>query len=83
MIILREKIYNASCISISNAQDRVEVGYQRSGMGKYYFDLFDTLIDQDQWINYNDSCTYIMIDGLSVIEYGGPAFGSQCMPVMT
>ena len=81
LIILREKIYNANCISIANSNSMIEVGYQRSNMGKYSFDIFDNPILKIDWERYNDSCTYVMIDSLSVIEYGGPAFGSQCMPL--
>lgn len=81
LIILREKIYNANCISIANSNKLIEVGYQRSGMGKYSFDLFENPIPETDWKRYNDSCMYIMIDSLNVIEYGGPAFGSQCMPL--
>ncbi|MCX6230233.1 MAG: hypothetical protein NTZ33_01700 [Bacteroidetes bacterium] len=80
LIILREKLYHANCISISNLKNAIEVGYKRSGMGKYSFDLFETPIPAENWEKYNDSCMYIMIDNLNVLEYGGPAFGSQCMP---
>lgn len=80
IIVLREKIYDANCISISNSKNETEVGYKRSGMGKYNFEIFEVPIPYENWKNYNDSCTYLMIDSLNVIEYGGPAFGSQCMP---
>lgn len=81
LIILRELIYNANCISIANYKKFIEVGYQRSGMGKYSYILFDDPIPETDWNRYNDSCAYIMIDSLNVIEYGGGAIGSQCMPL--
>jgi hypothetical protein len=76
---LKEKLDAANCISIKNG-DPCNIGFQRSGMGKYYYNLFDKPISDSLRNNYNDSCTYILYSDRLVLEYGGGAVGPQCFP---
>ena len=76
---LKVKLDNANCISVSNGEP-CNIGFQRSGMGKYFYNLFDTPIADSLKNNYNDSCTYILYNDKVVLEYGGGAIGSQCFP---
>ena len=69
----------AHCISISN-RDGCEIGYARSGMGKYSYLIFDNPLNEEERAKYNDGCTYIFYKDNIVLEYGGGAIGSQCFP---
>jgi hypothetical protein len=76
---LKEKLADANCISAQSGEP-VKIGFQRSGMGMYFFNVFDKPIQDSIKKRYNDSCTYIYANNQLVLEYGGGAFGSQCFP---
>jgi len=73
-------LHNANCISIKNGEDMITIGYARSGMGMYFYDLFNKDLTPAQIKDYNDGCTYIYYKQNIVLEYGGGAIGSQCFP---
>jgi hypothetical protein len=77
--ILKEKLDNANCISISG-KNPVTIGWQRSGMGKFSYNIFDSDLEKGKIEAYNDGCTYIFYKDNIVLEYGGGAIGSQCFP---
>jgi hypothetical protein len=74
---LKEKLDKANCIQIESGEP-TKIGFQRSGMGMYSFNVFDKPIPDSLKANYNDSCTYILANDRLVLEYGGGAIGSQC-----
>lgn len=76
---LKAKLDNANCIAIKSGEP-CQIGFQRSGMGMYFYDLFDTAIPDSSKRKYNDSCTHIFYNSTLVLEYGGGAIGSQCFP---
>lgn len=76
---LKEKLDAANCISIKNGQP-CNIGFQRSGMGKYFYNIFDNPIPDSLKKKYNDSCTYILYTDKVSLEYGGGAVGPQCFP---
>ena len=75
--ILKEKLDAANCISVRNGEP-CNIGFQRSGMGKYYYNIFDKPVPEHMKDKYNDSCTYILHTNTVVLEYGGGAIGPQC-----
>ena len=77
--ILKEKLDKANCISIAG-KDPVVIGWQRSGMGKFSYTIFDKNLDKSKIEDYNDGCTYIFYKDNIVLEYGGGAIGMQCFP---
>lgn len=77
--ILKEKLDNANCISVKGGEP-CNIGFQRSGMGIYFYNIFDKPIADSLKNNYNDSCTYILYNDKVVLEYGGGAIGPQCFP---
>ena len=77
--LLKEKLDNANCISVESGEP-CKIGFVRSGMGKYFYNLFDKPIADSLKSNYNDSCTYILYNDKVVLEYGGGAIGPQCFP---
>lgn len=77
LITLKNKLDKANCISVSNGEP-TNIGFQRSGMGMYSFNLFEKPLSKSEYSNYNDSCTYILVNDKMVLEYGGGAIGSQC-----
>jgi hypothetical protein len=76
---LKEKLDGANCISVKNGEP-CNIGFQRSGMGKYYYNLFDKSIPDSLKSKFNDGCTYILYKDKVVLEYGGGAIGPQCFP---
>jgi len=76
---LKEKLDAANCISVKSGEP-CNIGFQRSGMGKYYYNIFDNPISDSLKDKYNDSCTYILYTDKVALEYGGGAIGPQCFP---
>lgn len=77
--LLEEKLDEANCISAASGNPTT-IGWQRSGMGKYYYKIFDKNLTDSLISRYNDSCTYIFYEKNIVLEYGGGVFGLQCFP---
>jgi hypothetical protein len=77
--MIKRKLDAANCISIQSG-DPAKIGFKRSGMGMYFFDVFDKPVSDSLKARYNDSCTYIYANRKLVLEYGGGAVGSQCFP---
>jgi hypothetical protein len=74
---LKEKLDVANCIEIESGEP-ARIGFQRSGMGMYFFNVFEQPIPDSLRVQYNDSCTYILANDKLVLEYGGGVIGSQC-----
>ena len=77
LITLKNKLDKANCISVSNGEP-TNIGFQRSGMGIYSFNLFEKPLNKSEFSNYNDSCSYILVNDKIVLQYDGGAIGSQC-----
>lgn len=75
--LLKQKLDNANCIKIESGEPS-KIGFKRSGMGMYSFIVFDEPIADSLKSNYNDGCTYILVNNKLALEYGGGAIGSQC-----
>lgn len=76
---LKEKLDHANCISVESGEP-CNIGFQRSGMGMYFYKIFDKPIADNLKSTYNDGCTYILYNNKVVLEYGGGVMGSQCFP---
>ena len=76
---LKQKLDKANCIQIESGEP-TKIGWQRSEMGMYSYNVFDKTIADSLKNHYNDSCTYILYNDKLVLEYGGGAIGSQCFP---
>ena len=74
---IKQKLDEADCIQIESGEP-TKIGFKRSGMGIYSFNVFDKPIPENLRKKYNDSCTYILVNDKLVLEYGGGAIGSQC-----
>lgn len=79
LMAIKQKLDAAHCISVQNGLP-CKVGFQRSGMGMYSYDLFPTPMSDSLRSRYNDSCTYIAYSPTLFLEYGGGAVGPQCFP---
>ncbi|HMH23634.1 MAG TPA: hypothetical protein VK563_17730 [Puia sp.] len=77
--VLKAKLDSAHCISVRNG-DPCRIGFQRSGMGMYFYELFTNPVPDNAKARYNDGCTYIFYNPVLVLEYGGGAIGPQCFP---
>jgi len=75
--IIKQKLDDADCIQIESGEP-TKIGFKRSGMEMYSFNVFDNPIPENLRNKYNDSCTYIQVNDKLVLEYGGGAIGSQC-----
>ncbi|MBC6367319.1 hypothetical protein DDT91_11015 [Algoriphagus sp. AK58] len=76
---IKELLDSANCVSIENGRT-VTIGFARSGMGKYFYKVFDKNLTDNEIEEYNDGCTYIYHKDNIVLEYGGGAVGPQCFP---
>ncbi|WBO85152.1 hypothetical protein [Hymenobacter yonginensis] len=76
---LQEKLGAADCISIQNGEPAV-LGFKRSGMGMYSFNVFSRPIADSLREQYARGCTHIIQSDELVLEYGGGAIGPQCFP---
>lgn len=79
LLTLKSKLDLANSISIKSGKATV-IGWQRSGMGKFYYNIFPQKTDSSLFNKYNDGCTYIYYKDNVVLEYGGGAIGPQCFP---
>lgn len=75
--ILRTKLKKANCISISNNKP-ITIGWQRSGMGKYFYRIFNFTPNDSIKNRFNNGCTQSYYKDNVVLEFGGGAFGIQC-----
>lgn len=76
---IKKNLDKANCISIENG-DPTDVGFARSGMGKYFYYLFKRTIPENEINNWNDSCFYIYYKPKVVLGYAGGTIGTQCFP---
>ena len=76
---IKKLLAGANCVSIENGEITT-IGFARSGMGKYFFKLFNKDLTIADIKKYNDGCTYIFYKKNIVLEYGGGAVGPQCFP---
>jgi hypothetical protein len=74
---LKHKLHNANCISVSSGSP-LTIGWQRSGMGKYFYKIFDQNLNDSIKALYDEGCNYDYYKDNIVLEYGGGAFGRQC-----
>ena len=76
---IKKILDNANCISIENGEPS-EIGFARSGMGKYFYYIFHDPIPENEIEKWNDSCSYIYYEPKMVLGYAGGAIGAQCFP---
>ena len=75
---LKSKLDKANCISIDKSGNIYTIGFQRSGMGKYHYKLFEDWSIDEIREKFNDGCMYKYFKENVVLEYGGGAIGMQC-----
>lgn len=76
---IKKLLSDAHCVSVENGEIAT-IGFARSGMGKYFYKLFDNDLTKEQIKQNNDGCTDIFYKRNIVLEYSGGAIGSQCFP---
>lgn len=76
---VQKLLISANCISIENGE-YTTVGFARSGMGKYYYRIYNHDLTSEEIENVNDDCMYIYYMKNIVFEYGSGAIGSLCFP---
>lgn len=74
---LKNMFQVANCISIQNG-DETEIGFARSGLGKYSYVVFPRKLTPAQIEQYNDGCEYIYYKDNIVLKYTGGMAGPQC-----
>jgi len=77
LALLKTKLDRVNCISIKNSEP-TKIGFQRSGFGMYFYNLFTNSIPDNMKRQYNDSCIHILYNANVVLEYGGGVYGPQC-----
>ncbi len=75
---IKNMMQMANCISLQNG-DQTEVGFARSGLGKYSYLIFPTtLLTVLQIKEFNDGCQYSYYKKNVVLKYTGGMAGPQC-----
>lgn len=74
---LKQKLDDANCISIESGEP-CTIGYQRSGMGKYFYKVFNKVLSDSLKKQFNDGCCYIYYKDNIVLGYGGGTLGPDC-----
>lgn len=77
LIEIKDLLDIANCTSIENGEI-INVGFARSGMGKYSYKFFKQNLTKAEKLKYNDGCYNIFYDRNIVLEYGSGAFGQEC-----
>jgi hypothetical protein len=77
LMTIKEKLDRANCISVEN-KDPFTVGYQRSGLGMYFYNLFDKPMTDSLKKEYNDGCLHLLYSDKVALEFSGGAVGQQC-----
>jgi len=75
---LKSKLDKANCISIDKSGDIYTIGFQRSGMGKYHYKIFENWSIDEIKRKFNDGCIYKYYKENVSLEYRGGAIGMQC-----
>jgi hypothetical protein len=76
---IKQYLDRANCISVTNGNP-TNVGFQRRGMGMYFYNLFDKPLSDSLKKVYNDSCIYRLYNDTLALKYGGGAIGPYCFP---
>jgi len=77
LLAAKNLLQTANCISIQNG-DITEIGFARSGLGKYFYILFPKKLNKEQINKYNDGCEHIYYKENVVLKYVGGMAGPQC-----
>ena len=76
---IKIKLKKANCISAAN-RDPFTIGWQRSGMGMYFYKIFEEYLTDSLIKKYNDGCFFSFYKKNIVLKYRGGAIGPQCFP---
>ena len=76
---IKAMLDNANCISIENGEPS-QIGFARSGMGKYNYTVFNAKIPDSITSRYKIECENIIYSDKVILNYGSGAFGSMCFP---
>ncbi|TNE28693.1 MAG: hypothetical protein EP346_08385 [Bacteroidetes bacterium] len=76
---IRNLLNTAHCMSIKNNYP-IELGFARSGNGKYSYRIFPSNLNSSQIEQYNDSCAFIYYRDNVVLEYASGTSGPLCFP---
>lgn len=88
LLKLEEMLCNANCISIANNSSSLwhidesytSVGYPGDGWYGLEYIVFHSALKRSRLKELDKSCSFKIISDSVVVEYGGPAFGSDCFP---
>lgn len=76
----KQLLATANCISIQNGAAYNEIGFARSGMGKYGMLLAPKPFNAKEISEYSDDCHYIYYENYLILTYAGGAVGPDCFP---
>ncbi len=78
LLMVKNLLQTAKCISIQNNEDHYEVGFARSGLGKLSYLIFPKKISKKQLEKYSDTCQYIRHKDNVILKFVGGMAGPQC-----
>jgi len=77
---VKQLLTAANCISIQNGATYNEIGFARSGTGKYGMLLAPKPFNAKEIAELSDDCHYIYYENYLILTYGGGATGPDCFP---
>lgn len=77
---VKQLLIAANCISIQNGATYNEIGFARSGMGRYGMLLAPKPFNAKEISEYSDDCHYIYYENYLILTYAGGATGPDCFP---
>jgi len=75
---LYKSLEAANCISIVRTRNYYSVGFQRSLMSKYYYQIYDHPLSYELQQDNTNDCNLLFYKDNVVLEYGSGAVGSFC-----
>jgi hypothetical protein len=85
---LRSYLEKAKCISVSNGfsfsddvqADYISIGYPTYDLYGLEYVIFEKGLETNKVNKIIESCSFKKINNKVLVQYGGPAFGSDCFP---
>ena len=77
LLELKNKLHKANCISIKSGEPS-QIGFRRSGLGKYYYMIFDNPLPEYYLKSYDRGCAIELLTNKVVLMYYGGTIGPEC-----
>ncbi|MEN9919868.1 MAG: hypothetical protein RL662_2304 [Bacteroidota bacterium] len=78
LLMVKNLLQTANCISIQNNTDHYEISFARSGLGKYSYIIYPKKPNKKQLGAYTNECEFRKYKNNVILKYLGGMAGPQC-----